>query len=135
MIQPNTHAFTEKWGEAAKAGFLMVPDLLLKHQGTLGLTPTELIVLLNICMHWWYAERLPRPRTPSIASRMRVQPRTVQRALKQLQKRKFITKVPGGRTVDGPSADDGAAWDLSGLVTRLEKLAKTDPAYLHRTGH
>jgi hypothetical protein len=25
-------------------------------------------------------------------------------------------------------------WDLTGLVVRLERLAKSDPAYRHRTG-
>jgi DNA-binding MarR family transcriptional regulator len=81
----NIHAIVEKWGEAGKAGFQRVPDALFKYQAALQLNPTELVVLLNICMHWWYRERLPRLRSSTIARRMNVDARTVQRALKQLQ--------------------------------------------------
>src|SRR5262249_43891058 len=95
---PNGHAVTEKWGESAKAGFAMIPDVLFKHQATLRLTDTELVVLLNICTHWWYAERLPFPRTTAIAQRMGSlsRRRTVERALRSLTTKGLIRKVRRG---------------------------------------
>ena len=132
-IEPNTDQFAEKWGEAAKAGFLMVPDVLLKNQAALGLNPTEMVVVLNICMHWWYAERLPFPRTSTIARRMKMERRTIQRALRSLQDRGLILKVPPGASRDVQAPADWGGWDLSGLVARLEGLAKSDPSYLRRT--
>ena len=58
----------EKWGAAALAGFQTVPDLLLKHQKTLKISSAEMVVLLNVLMHWWYRDQMPfprgRPRSP-----------------------------------------------------------------------
>ena len=47
----------DKYGEASVAGFQPVPDLLLKNQKKLGLSVTDLVVLLNVLMHWWYPEQ------------------------------------------------------------------------------
>ncbi|MGB4106564.1 MAG: hypothetical protein WBK55_02055 [Alphaproteobacteria bacterium] len=42
-----------KWGEAANAGFQILPDVLLKHQKDLDLNPTDLVVLINLTSYWW----------------------------------------------------------------------------------
>ncbi len=115
----------EKWGDAARAGFQAVPDLLLKHQGRLGLNSTELAVLLNVLMHWWYADRKPFPRPTTIAKRMGSTVRTVQRALANLEKKGALIKVQR-------MEDDRAAFDPSPLVERLSTLAKHDSDYWHR---
>ncbi|WP_434056202.1 helix-turn-helix domain-containing protein [Roseibium sp.] len=75
---------TTKWKEAGEAGFQVLPDLLLKKQSELGLSATDLVVLINVTMHWWYREQRPFPRTTTIASRMGVDNRTVQRSMKKL---------------------------------------------------
>jgi hypothetical protein len=115
----------EKWGDAARAGFQAVPDVLLKYQGKLGLNSTELVVLLNVLQHWWYAERKPFPRPTTIARRMGSTVRTVQRALQNLEKKGMLVKVQQG-------ADTRDAFDPQPLVERLSALAKHDPDYWHR---
>ena len=112
----------EKWGDAGRAGFQAVPDLLLKHQGKLGLNPTELAVLLNVSMYWWYADRKPFPRPTTIARRMGSTVRTVQRALANLEKKDVLIKV---RRLE----DDRPAFDPQPLVDRLCALAPYDPDY------
>lgn len=86
-------------------------------------------------MHWWYRERLPRLRLSTIARRMNVDARTVQSALEQLQQRQLIRRIPR-RHLDQvtPGNTPPTEWDLAGLVVRLERLAKSDPAYRHRNG-
>ena len=84
---------TDKWGEAAFGGFQMVPDLLLKKQVELGLSATDMLVLLNITMHWWYAEQRPFPRVSTVAERMGVDPRTVQRSMRKLVDLGLLDKV------------------------------------------
>jgi hypothetical protein len=117
-----------KWGEAAVGGFQAVPDVLLKNQDKLGLTPTELVVLLNITMHWWYLDQRPFPRSTTIAKRMGLEPRTIQRAIARLQDLKLLAKVKE------PEADTGEreVCDLSGLVVALSNIAKDDPDYNYR---
>src|SRR5215471_19569400 len=83
----------ERWGTPAKAGFLSVPDALITHQAQLRLSPVELLVLLNLCVHWWYHDRMPFPRTTTIAKRIGTHRRTVQRTLKTLKDRGLVQKV------------------------------------------
>lgn len=120
-------AVTAKWGVAADAGFQMVPDVLLKCQAVLGLSATELVVLLNLMMHWWYPEQKPFPRSNTIAERMNIKVRSVQRAMARLRelgliKREKIAGETGERTVI----------DLGRLVARLGELAVQDVAYRPR---
>lgn len=116
-----------KYGEAGKGGFQVVPDILLKKQDELGLSPTELVVLLNVLMHWWYPAQKPFPRSSTIAHRMGISPRTVQRAIQRIEDElKLLSRTEGteGETFLDPTL----------LVRRLEELVKDDPSYLYRTG-
>ena len=116
-----------KYGEAGRAGFQAVPDILLKKQDVLGLSATELVVLLNILMHWWYPAQKPFPRSSTIAHRMGISTRTVQRAIQRIEDElKLLSRTEGteGETFLDPTL----------LVNRLEELVKDDPSYLHRTG-
>ena len=113
-----------KYGEAAVAGFQAVPNVLLKHQNSLGLSTTDLVVLLNVLMHWWYPEQKPFPRSTTIAKRMGLSQRAVQRALQQLQKLDLLTRE---RSEDGP-----AYLNPEPLVAKLEELARDDIDYKAR---
>ncbi len=98
-----------------------MPDLLLKHQVALKLTPTEVVVLLNVLMHWWFAERKPYPRPTTIAKRMGTAPRTVQRALKRLTQKGVIAT--------GLKKDGATSYDPTPLVQKLKELAVDDVVY------
>lgn len=117
-----------KWGEAAIAGWQAVPDVLLKNQSRLGLSATELLVLLNVLSFWWYAEELPFPRGTTIAKRMGMTPRTVQRSLQALIDKGLLAK----KRDFGRDNKERDVLDPSGLVEALKKLAVDDPAFTHR---
>lgn len=114
-----------KWGETLGAGFQILPDVLVKHQRDLKLGPADLVVLINLTMQWWFADRLPFPKTATIARRMGTSPRTVQRSLSRLERLGLLTKVRRGR---GKSL----AFDLTPLSDRLKGYALRDPAYRPR---
>jgi hypothetical protein len=121
---PPTPSF-EKWGDVAHGGFQIVPDLLLKNQKTLGLNATEMVVLLNVLMHWWYRDQKPFPRSTIISKRMGISVRSVQRALIMLEESGMLQREKGPK---------GATFlDPDGLVRKLSELAKTDIDYLKRT--
>lgn len=114
-----------KYGEAAYGGFQAVPDLLLKSQAKLKISPTDMVVLLNVLMHWWYPDDKPFPRSGSISKRIGVTPRTVQRSIQNLEEAGLlIRETSNGRTYLNPEP----------LVDRLEKIAPTDKDYLYRKG-
>jgi len=113
----------KKFGEAAKAGFQVVPDILLKSQKKLGISHVEMVVLLNILMHWWTPGQNPYPRASTIAKRMKSSQRTVQRAIASLEDKVILRKVE----VQGKTT-----FDPSPLVSKLEGLVKEDFHYQYR---
>ena len=121
---------TKKWGAAIDAGFQLVPDVLLKNQARLGMSATETVVLLNLTLHWWYPTRHPYPRPATIARRMGVSARTVQRALGRLSELGLVERLKdNGAAAGGPVS---TAFRLTGLVHELEPLAREDVAYRPR---
>lgn len=109
----------QKWGTAADAGFQIIPDVLFRCQRFLELDATDLVILSNITLHWWYEADPPHPRPSVIAARMQVSTRTVERHIEVMEKKKLITRLPSrlkrGKTV--------REFDLSGLVRRLKRYA------------
>ena len=103
-----------------------MPDLLLKNQTKLGLSATDLVVLINVLMHWWYADKKPLPRPTIIAKRMGVTVRTVQRSIAHMEEIGLLMRVV---STAGPTY-----LDPSPLVAKLNKIARTDEDYLFRTG-
>ena len=116
----NSH-FVEKWGDAAALGFSQVPDALLTNQDKLGIDVTEMVVLLNVLSYWWYDERKPFPKSSTIAQRTGLSPRTVQRALQNLQQKDIVRKT---------KSDWGyRMFDPAPLVEKLGALARRSPKF------
>jgi hypothetical protein len=115
----------KKWGdECINAGYQILPDVLLKCQRLMSLEPIDVVILLNITMQWWEFDKLPYPRPSTLAKRMAVSTRTVERRIAKLQKQGLLVRRPSeearGKTV--------RRYDLSGLVTELKKYAEKNLA-------
>jgi DNA-binding MarR family transcriptional regulator len=99
----------------------MLPDVLLRCQRFLELESMDLVILMNIAMHWWDYHDLPYPRPSAIARRIGVSTRTVERRIAHMEERGLLVRLPSenlnGRTV--------RRYDLSGLVQKLRKYART----------
>lgn len=106
----------EVWGGAISevSGFVAIPMSLLRLQSQLEITPTDFGVLLNLLAHRWKAGDVVFPRTTTIAKRMGVTPRTVQRSTLRLVKQGYIRKV---KTTNGMQA-----YDPSPLGSKLASL-------------
>ena len=103
-----------KFGVVGDAGYQAVPNMLLFHQSEIGLRSEDLNVLLNITAHWFFRERLPFPRSRTIAKRMGVSERTVQRSLSRLREQGLILKT---------SFEGREAYDVTPLLNKLEPFA------------
>ncbi len=115
-------AVIEKWGAALDPGFQVIPDVLLRYQRRLGLGATEVVVLLNITMSWWQRDRMPFPSLATIANRMDVAPRTVQRSVKRLEGLGLLRRVSSGAN----GITGRRAFDLEPLSEALGQLAAYD---------
>lgn len=76
----------EKWqGAVTKgSGFVAIPMALLRLQTKLKLSQTDMMVLINLLAHWWDPARAVFPRSSTIAKRLGVTKRTVQRSTQKL---------------------------------------------------
>ena len=109
----------DKWRSALDSGFQTIPNVLFRCQRHLGLDAVDVVILLNITMHWWQDGTLPHPRPSVIAQRMKVSTRTVERRIIRLQKNGFLTRLEA-REKKGKSV---RPFDLSGLVHKLESMS------------
>ena len=114
----------QRWGSAvthALTGYTAVPDVLIRSQRELRLSRTEMVVILNLLMHWWHGDgKWPYPRISTIAGRMGVTRRTVERAIKSLESKGLIIHLEGEV---GPTGLMVRRFDLSGLVSKLQSSA------------
>lgn len=122
LHKPNdtTLASEKKWGKQVCAlGFSVIPSLIFKAQARLGLSATQLAVLLQIADHWWSAGDLPFPSKSLIAERLGLSPRQIQRHLTDLEKGGFIKRIERKVKHKGQLSN---LYDLTGLVSKLKKL-------------
>lgn len=124
MDESTPSAIRQRWRGAvtsAETGFTAVPDVLIRSQGQLKLSPTEMVVLLNILLHWWREDEWPYPRISTIGERMGASRRTVERAIRGLQEKGLVVHRRSEAVGDGPAA---RRFDLSGLIDILRSRAE-----------
>lgn len=109
-----------KWGvDVMAVGFCILPSLLFRAQHRLGLKSTHLTIILQLADFWWHDNKLPFPKKQTIAERVGLKEKQVQRLIRDLQQRGYVKrnvrKTPHGQTSN--------SYDLSGLVKKLQELA------------
>ena len=117
---PEQSALRKKWGVALDPGFLLIPNSLLMRQHELQLGDGDLVVLLHLLMAWWHEGAHPFPHPGTIAKRMNVSARTVQRHLSRLEELGLVTRI-------GASLRERVRYDVRGTVALLSELAAAMP--------
>ena len=91
---PTIKANEEKWGKSnIQAGWTAIPNALLIHQATLGLSSMDLNIILQIARYWWEADTHPYPAKKTLADTIGVTPRTIQQRIASLEKAGFIKRI------------------------------------------
>jgi len=119
------YSVRKKWKGAAiggELGYQAVPDILLRKQRILGINNTELVVLLNITLHWWKFDKWPHPRPVNIAARMGVTTRTVERAIESLIKKDLLERTDSTLSIEGHTV---RYFNMTKLVKKLNLLAES----------
>src|SRR5262245_23804784 len=83
----------ERWGAALDVGFTAVPNALIRAQARLGLTPNDVVVVLNLMDHWRHRDVPPMVQSSTIARRSGLSSRTVQRSLESLASKGLVRRV------------------------------------------
>jgi DNA-binding MarR family transcriptional regulator len=107
----------DKWSpQVMKHGYTPLPNLLLRAQGKLEITPVQLNVLVQLAEHWWEADKDPFPAKDRIATRMGKSPRQIQRYITQLEKRGLVKRI---KRYSGRKTQTSNAYSLEGLIAKL----------------
>lgn len=86
------YSFAFKWSEdIAPIGFTQVPNCLLTCQSELGITSTELNVMLQI-LRYKYDDRAPFPALSTVASHIGISVGAVRRNLRSLENKGLIRR-------------------------------------------
>lgn len=108
---------SDRYGEAGNAGWSPIPDVLLFNQHKLKLRSDDLIVLLNLMAHYYVKDEMPFIRPTTIAKRMGVSQRSVQRSIARLRTQGHITKRKH-------ETNGHIVHDLSPLIARLQPFGE-----------
>lgn len=112
----------QKFGkEVMEPGFTMLPAILLRGQQRLGLSATKLAVLIQLMDYWWFKDNPPRPAQQTLALRLGMSVRQLQRHLKELETAGFLEMER--RHHPGVGGNNPNVYHLDGLVQKLKKLA------------
>ena len=110
----------DKWSpQVLRLGYTALPNLLLRAQGKLKITPMQFNVLAQIAEHWWNADEYPFPTKDRIATRMNKSPRQVQRYITQLEQMGLISRI---FRYSGRKAQTSNAYSFDGLIKKMQAL-------------
>jgi DNA-binding HxlR family transcriptional regulator len=109
-----------KWGtEVMRGGFVTIPSILLRAQRRLGLSGTQLTIILHLADWWLDADRAPWSSKARLSQRIGISERQLQRQIAELETRGYVKRVE--RVSNRGKIPNG--YDLSGLVAKLNQLA------------
>lgn len=117
-----TKLLDQKWGKKTmEVGYTVLPVALLRGQARLKIGMNELAVLVHLIDHWWKPDGMPYPKKQTIAERLGISPKTVQRAIVNLEREGLlIRKERYSNATKGRTSNE---YDLSPLVDRLQPIA------------
>lgn len=121
-FQPRTalKASEKKWGhDVLRHGWCLLPSLLFRAQRKLNITALQMAVLLQILEHWWEAERAPYPSKETIAHRLDMSPRQVQRHIAALEKAGYVQRRERKAVNRGQLSN---YYEFDGLVAALKRI-------------
>lgn len=113
-------AADRKWGKKVMdLNFTIVPSLFIQAQRRLGLSPLQFNILIQLMDFWWEPESKPYPSKKTIAKRIGVHSRTVQKNIEALEKAGLVQRVARWTKAGDPNTN---IYELSGLRDRLKKF-------------
>lgn len=83
----------KKWSPTLmKAGWTVLPSIILERQQALGLDALDINILLHLAKYWWYSDNPPRPSKQAIAECIGVDKSTIRRRIAQMEKDGLISR-------------------------------------------
>lgn len=113
-----------KWGKTnMDAGWVCIPNILVRRQRTLGLDAVDINILLHLLTYWWEDENHPHPSRATLASAMDLSVSTIQRHIRGMERAGFIKRTIRPRAKD---RNETNLYDLTPLRGLLEPHSKVE---------
>lgn len=114
-----------KWGrEVAAGGFTQIPNHLIRINmfvhDDVKLSPTEMLVLLQLVASWWKKDEMPFPSMRTLSERIGISERQVQRSIKSLEQKGYVKAEK--KKIKGVIAAN--VYDMTPLVEILKTVAE-----------
>ena len=114
-------ASEKKWGlDVLRQGWCLLPSLLFRAQRKLNISALQMAVLLQLLEHWWEADRAPYPSKETIAHRLDMSPRQVQRHIAALEAAGYVQRRERKAVHRGQLSN---FYEFDGLVAALNRIA------------
>ena len=116
----NTSSTERIWGKAVYAcGYVAVPSILIQAQRRLGLSPTQLNIIVQLLDYWREPSRKPFPPKKDLAKRIGVTEKTIQNNIRDLEKAGLIRREIRKTAVGDYNTN---IYHLDGLVSKVQEL-------------
>lgn len=100
-------------------GYTGVPNILLRAQKRLGITPTQLTIIVQLLGYYYDPQRPPFPTKRDLANRIGITEQTIRINIKALEDAGLVSR----EQVKTPAGDYGSnRYHLTGLIDKLKKL-------------
>ncbi len=100
-------------------GYTGVPNILLRAQKCLGITPTQFNILVQLLGYWIDPANPPFPSKRDLAQRMGITEQTLRINIKALEEAGFVTRV---QRITAAGDYGSNTYRLDGLVQKLRDL-------------
>ncbi len=108
------------WGKAVYShGYAGIPSLLIQTQRRLGLSPTQMNIIIQLLDYWHEPTRKPFPSKQDLAQRMGVTQKTIQNNMRELEKAGYVRRELR-KTARGDYNSN--VYHLDGLVEKVKAL-------------
>ncbi|MBF8776270.1 helix-turn-helix domain-containing protein [Pseudomonas fulva] len=115
-------SIAERWGkDLTAAGWTAIPNAVFEHSQDLGLKTAHIVVILHLAGYWWRKGNDPFPSKATLAQKMGVQPRTVQRAIAELETMGYIERTQRFGKSGGNMSN---SYSFNGLIKKARVYAK-----------
>lgn len=111
-------ALEARWGKhVIEHGWCALPSFLLRNQRILKISPSEMVVILHILDYWWGPGQLPFPSKATLADRIGMSARQVQRHVAALEKKGYVRRFVRDSSSHGRLSN---IYDVTGLIKELQ---------------
>jgi len=111
-----------KWSKPLmNAGWITFPSVIVEYQKALGLDALDVNIVLHLANYWWTEDNKPHPSKATIAAAMKVDPRTVQRRIAEMEKGGLIRRQE--RRIRGKGSLTNL-YHLDGLIEEATRFAE-----------